>query len=227
MDKLILFDIDGTLIKNAPGHEEAFSKGIQETYGITADWDLINPHGMTDQQILMEILTKMGLSKREIKAKLMQCMQAMVNHFDLAIKSARAIVFEGVAELLEELKQRDFLLGLVTGNLEPIARGKLVLAGLNHYFRVGGYGSDNIKRTVLVKTAIKRAEENFVFRFRNNVVLFGDAPQDMHAGKEAGIFTIGTATGIYSREDLQKAGACRTVENLKNTREIISVLTQQ
>ncbi len=95
---------------------------------------------------------------------------------------------------------------------------------MNHYFKIGGFGSDDINRTNLVRLAIKRAEEKFNFKFNNNVFLVGDAPQDMKAGKEAGVKTIGVTTGIYSKEQLKNAGADFILETLKDKNKFLKII---
>ena len=112
-------------------------------------------------------------------------------------------------------------MGLVTGNLEPIARGKMKKLNLNHYFKVGGFGNEHIDRTDLVKIAIKKAQSNFDFIFSDNVYLFGDAPQDMKAGSEAGIIPIGVTTGIYSKKQLENAAATLVLNGFTDTEEIL------
>lgn len=224
MDKLILFDIDKTLIKSSKGHSTAFSEAFKIVYGIDTTIDIINPHGMTDQQIIIEVLKKNGLDEQTIKSKLEECMKVMVDSFNKIVAKDEIIVLNGVQELLEEINKHNVLMGLVTGNLEPIARGKLKKVGLNHYFKVGGFGSDDINRTNLVRLAIKRSEENFDFKFDNNVFLFGDAPQDMIAGKGANIRTVGVTTGIYSKKELENAGADFILNNLKNINKVLKII---
>lgn len=228
MDKLILFDIDKTLIKSSRGHSTAFSEAFRIVYGIDTTIDIINHHGMTDQQIIIEVLEKNGLDEQTIKSKLEECMKVMVDSFNKIVAKDEIILLSGVQELLKELNKHNVLMGLVTGNLEPIARGKLKKVGLNHYFKVGGFGSDDINRTNLVKLVIKRSEENFDFKFDNNVFLFGDTPQDMNAGNEAGIITIGVTTGIYSKEQLvENAAANYVVDNLKDTQKILNIVLKK
>ncbi len=227
MKGLILFDIDKTLIKSSTGHAAAFSEGFKMVYGVDATTELIVTHGMTDQQIIIEILKKKGLSDSQILPKIHECMKVMVECFDRIKDSIEVSVLDGVPELLEELKNQNFLMGLVTGNLEPIGRGKMEKAQLNHYFQLGGFGNDDISRTKLVKLAIRRAEENFDFHYDNNVFLVGDAPQDMHAGHEAGITTIGVTTGIFTKEDLEHAGADHVVDNLQDTQKILSIVSKR
>ena len=224
MQKLLLFDIDKTLIANAPGHKAAFSKAVKEVYGIDTTVEIINYNGMTDPMIIIGVLKKVGLKETEIMLKIKDCMKAMADHFEKLKDNDQMEILDGVPELLKELDKRNFLIGLVTGNLEPIAWGKMKRFKINQYFKVGGFASDNSNRTELVKIAIKRAEENYNFKFDNNVFLFGDTPQDVNAGNEAGIITVGVATGIYSMEKLKEAGASFAIDNLKDIKRILTII---
>lgn len=224
MDKLVLFDMDQTLIESSKGHDTAFSEAFRKVYGVDTTIDIINHHGMTDQQIITEVLKKNGLDEKTIESKLEECMKVMIDSFNEIVNSDEIILLDGVQELLEELNRNNVLMGLITGNLEPIARGKLKKVGLNHYFKVGGFGNDDINRTNLVKLAIKRTEENLNFKFNNNVFLFGDTPQGMKAGKEVGIKTIGVTTGVYSKKQLKDAGADFVVVNLKDKNGILKII---
>lgn len=224
MNKLALFDIDGTLINGFKGHMLAFSKAFLKVYKIKTSIEIINWHGMTDQQIIIDVLKKNNLNEKNIKSKLKECMKAMVSFFNKIIDKEEIILLEGAKDLLKELKKDNILMGLATGNLESIARLKMKRIGIIDYFKVGGFGSDDIDRAKLVKLAIKRAKENFNFKFSKNVFLIGDAPQDMKAGKEVGVKTIGVTTGIYSEKQLTEAGADFVVENLKNKKEILKII---
>lgn len=224
MDKLVLFDIDKTLITSSKAHDLAFSAAFKNVYGFDTNQRAINHHGMTDQQIIIEVIKKQGLTEEEVRSKLKECMQYMVDFYHKNSQSDEITVLNGVNKLLEELSKHNILMGLVTGNLEPIARGKLTTVGLNHYFIVGGFGSDDINRTKLVKLAIKRAQ-NQGFIVNNNVYLFGDAPQDMKAGKEGGAVTIGITTGVYSKEQLLEAGANYILESLQDKSKVLKILS--
>jgi len=222
---LALFDIDGTLIKgDTKPHSESYSEAFRKVYGVDASTDIINPCGMTDQQIIIEVLRKKGLKEEEVSPKMREAMKIMVEFFDKEIDNSEITVLEGASELLEELNKNNILMGLVTGNLERIARGKMKKVGLNHYFKIGGFGSDDINRTNLVRLAIKRAKERFNFEFNDNVFLFGDAPQDIKAGKGAGIKTVGVTTGIYTKEQLIDAGADFIIASLKDKNEILRII---
>ncbi|MDO8503546.1 MAG: HAD family hydrolase [bacterium] len=222
MNKLVLFDIDRTLlIGDGSGHPR-FSKAFKEVYGVDTDINVIDHHGMTDKQIIIEVLKKNGLDESIIKSKLESCADRTVDFFKENIGSQKIILLDGVEELLERLLKDGVFLGLVTGNLEPIARSKLEKVGISDYFKVGGFGSDDINRANLVKIAIKRAEENFNSKF--DVFLVGDTPRDILAGKEAQVRTIGVATGIHSLEQLENSGADFVLEDLKDTNKIMGII---
>jgi phosphoglycolate phosphatase-like HAD superfamily hydrolase len=226
MDKLVLFDIDKTLVKSSKGHKTAFTVAFKEVYGINISIDVIQYSGSTDQQIIFDVLRIMGLDEEKIKDKLDLCMERMVDAYDKMIDDDEIIILPGVKELLKEFEDDNVLMGLVTGNLEPIARDKMKKINLDHYFKVGGFGNEHINRTELVKIAIKKAQTNFNFVFSNNVYLFGDAPQDMKAGNEAGIIPIGVTTGIYSKQQLENAGASLILKDITNTKEILKYISR-
>ncbi len=107
MDKLVLFDIDRTLIKSSKGHRVVFSEAFKKVYGIETNIDIINHSGMTDQQIIIKVLKKNGLDEREINLKLENCMKVMITSFDKFINNDEIIVLDGVQELLKELDKHD------------------------------------------------------------------------------------------------------------------------
>lgn len=224
MNKLVLFDIDKTLTKSSKGHREAFRNAFIKVYGVDTGIDIINPDGMTDTQIIIDVMKKVGLGEQEVRSKLAECIQAMSEYFEGAVVNEEISTLEGVPSLLEELKRQGVLMGLVTGNLEAIARGKLEKAGIDHYFEVGGFGSDNTDRVELVRKAVKDAETRFAFPKEGQVFLVGDTPKDIAAGKEAGVATIGVATGAFSKEQLSGAGANFAVENLNDKSRIFEIL---
>jgi len=224
MDKLVLFDIDGTLIGGKHGHPKSYGDAIKAIHNIDFDVDWRGVQGMTDQQILTESLLKKSISKEIIQENMDKYMVEMKKSFNKSIVDSTIHPLEGVKELIIRLKSGDTLLGLVTGNLVSIAQAKLEKLSLWKYFDVGGFGSDDINRTNLVKLAIKRATEKFGFKFNDNTFLFGDAPQDMKAGKEAGVKTVGVTTGVYSKEQLENAGADFLLEDLKDTKKVLKII---
>ena len=148
----------------------------------------------------------------------------MVRNYAAIVKSEKIVMMPGVFDLLPRLEEHGIILGLVTGNLEQIARAKLKKVGIDHFFRVGGFGSDHINRTNLLKIAIQRAEAQFNFGSQRRVFHFGDAPQDMRASREAGVVPIGVATGLFTAQQLTSAGAQKVFPSLRNADDILGFL---
>jgi len=224
MRLLAFFDIDNTLIQSSSGHVAALLGAIREVYGLEVRIDVINHHGMTDQEIIIGILEKYRVDTDSIKSRLKDCLKSMPFKYAEIVESEKIVMMEGAVDLISKLEHTGFILGLVTGNLEKIARAKLKKIGIDHFFRIGGFGSDHINRTNLVKIAIKRAEEQFNFGSDRQVFHFGDAPQDMKAGREAGVVPIGVTTGVFSAEQLTSAGAEKVIPDLKDADDILGFL---
>jgi phosphoglycolate phosphatase-like HAD superfamily hydrolase len=221
MKYLVSFDIDNTLIKSSAGHVESLILAIKDIYGLKTSINVINHHGMTDPEIIIRILGKHEVDDKIIQSKLKRCMDDMQLHYAQIVQSENIVVLEGVFNLLSNLDQKGFLLGLVTGNLESIARAKLKKIGINDFFKFGGFGSDHISRTELVKIAVGRAANQFQLDDNNQIFHIGDAPQDMRAACEAGVTPIGVATGIFSTAELESAGASQVVPDLNNADAIL------
>ncbi len=224
MNFLATFDIDNTLIQSSAGHMKALISALKDIYGLTTDIDVINHHGMTDQEIITRILERYGVDHKDIQSNLQKCMNHMGSLYAQIVQSENIVVLEGVVDLLIRLDRMGFFLGLVTGNLEAIARAKLNRIKIGHFFKFGGFGSDHISRTELVKIAFNRSENHFNLAGSSQIFHFGDAPQDMRAAREAGATPIGVATGVFEAEELEDAGAYKVVPNLKNVDEILGLL---
>jgi len=224
MKYLVSFDIDNTLVQSSAGHMESLILAIKGIYGLATSIDVINHHGMTDQEIIIKILAKHDVDYKIVRSKLKSCLNYMQVHYAQIVQSENIVILEGVFELLTKLDQNGFLLGLVTGNLETIARAKLKKIGINDFFKFGEFGSDHMSRTELVKIAIRRACNQFDLDDNNQIFHLGDAPQDMRAAREAGVTPIGVATGIFSAEELKSAGAYRVVSNLKNADAMLGLM---
>lgn len=173
MKELALFDVDHTLVRGSGAQKESFSLAIKEVFGIEARMEDIDYQGKTDQMILVDVLEHHGMEKNLIQDNLPRLMQIMESEYGRLVNGDTVVVLDGVRELLDELKTRPVLTGLVTGNLALIARRKLRRADLDHYFHltfltrhsedgqghsegigIGGFGNDDINRATLVRLAI-------------------------------------------------------------------------
>lgn len=222
MDRLVLFDVDRTLIGRSQCHHDAFSYAFKKVYNVDVDIRIINYGGMTDPDIAIQVLKKIGLNEDEIMPKLGSCMDTIVDYFINNVKRDIIPILPGVKDLLESLEGNGILLGLITGNLEPIAWGKMKSIHIDHYFKLGGFGSDNIDRTELVKTAIEKARNDF--NFNGTTFVIGDTPRDIKAGFEADAKTIAVATGTYSMQELKEFNPDFVFQDLKEKEEILNVI---
>jgi phosphoglycolate phosphatase len=200
---LVLFDIDGTLVRRAgPHHREALAVGIRRVLKLETTTDGIPVQGMLDPDILTQMLRRAGVKSAEIRAALPEIQRAAERYYLRACPPLHEKHCPGVTPMLEKLTRRGMLLALVTGNLERIGWRKLDRAGLKPWFRFGAFAELAKTRGGLVKLAIRRARaEGWVDRSAP-VVLIGDAPQDIIAARENRIRSISVQTGITPVEDL-------------------------
>jgi len=220
---LALFDIDGTLVRGARCHYQAFVEAVRKFYGFKEDISGINYAGKTDPQILREALELGGFKEEEIEKNFRKCQEYMVQYYLENVHKEKVRALSGTVELLKELQSERTLLGLVTGNLKPIAYAKLNRAGLDGYFPFGGFGSDYEDRYLLVRRALELAKSQYGYK-ENKVLVIGDTPRDVHAAQVYSLKTIAVATGRYSVEDLERTGADYVLKNLKNKSEFLEIL---
>jgi phosphoglycolate phosphatase len=223
--KLLLFDIDHTLLQSSRGHRVAFEEGFREVYGENITIEGLELGGMTDRQIIVELMRVQRVPERVIQARLDQCIRTMEHRYAEVLKADELVVLPGVVDLLEALNRHsDVLMGLVTGNLETIAWGKMRKVGLAKYFKLGGFGNEDVVRSRLVESAIQLAIRRHGFVVANNVFVFGDTPKDVDAGHGARAIVVGVATGHFSKYDLKHAGADWIVDSLSEQEKIFDIL---
>ncbi len=224
MTPIVLFDIDKTLVARSSAHLKAFFAALSEVYGVQSELKVITHHGMTDQQITREVLKVKGVSESVINAGLSQCMAVMVARFAEFNPSDVVELLPGVKELLDAFANRGSYIGLVTGNLEPIAWGKLSKAGIARYFAFGGFGSDHSDRREMAALAIRRCGALYPGSVGSPVALFGDTPYDIAAARSVGALAVGVATGFPSRQQLCDAGADIVFDNLADTQAVLKAV---
>jgi len=208
MTKLVLFDIDGTLLLPNGAGSLAMQRALTEIYGTPGVLDQVSMAGMTDRSIIHQALTGAGFSPDEIQARWKPFTAALARHMALTVVERQVSLCPGVPALLDALAARDnVMLGLVTGNMENTAPIKLRAAGINpDLFRVGGYGSDDGDRNRLPAIAARRAEALTGRRFPgHSLVVVGDTPADVACGKSVGARTVAVATGVLPIEVLRAA----------------------
>lgn len=224
--KIPLFDIDGTLVKTAnPFHKKAFHYAFERVYKIDAYDSEINPEGMTDNQIILEVLKLHGLNEIEIKKNIKTATDLMAYFFVGSKNDMEIKPLGGVIELLSNLKSQDIPLGILSGNVEEIAWTKLEIGGIKNFFVFGAFGDKAFKRVDLVEIARQNAQKTLGRNFEtSNFVIVGDTPKDIKCARDAGINVIAVSTGIYSFEDLDKEKPDLLVKSLEEKEKIIDFL---
>jgi len=225
--KLVLFDIDGTLIWPDGSGRMAMDRALTEVFSISGPADSLPMAGKTDWQIIIELLAAVGLHQSSIQARLPECFQAIARHTAQTTRERHVRACPGVPRLLARLSAHpQVLLGLLTGNLASTAPIKLRSANLEPtLFCVGAYGNDRHKRSQLPAVAIARAQALTGRQFLGrDVVIVGDTPADVTCGKHLGVTAIGVATGHYSLQSLFAVGADHVFPDLTDTNTVIQAI---
>jgi len=212
-NKLILFDIDETLIDSGKAGIRALNSAFAELFGIEDAFENVKMAGMTDIQIMKEGLRINGLSDGNVRVN--DVINQYLSNLRKEIENPWKKVKPGVFEILDNLISESVPLGLLTGNLETGANIKLASFGLQKYFPAGAFGSDNEDRDKLLPIAISKFSELGVNTSPERCVVIGDTPRDVRCAKVHNAFCIATATGPYSKEALADAGADLVVDNLR------------
>jgi phosphoglycolate phosphatase len=227
--KLVLFDIDGTLLATEGAGKRAVTRALKDVFGSTGPADY-HFDGKTDPQIVRELMKLDGLDDKTIDAKMHRLLNLYVENLSYELRAPdktppRAL--SGVPELLDALEARaDVVLGLLTGNIERGARMKLDAVGIEFSrFRVGAYGSDHERRPQLPAIARERCRrQTGAFVQGAEVVVIGDTPDDMTCGRALGAQAIGVATGRFSVAQLLEHRPIAAFEDLSDTQAVVETI---
>jgi phosphoglycolate phosphatase len=232
MHRLVLFDIDCTLIDAHGAGGRAIFQAIKQVYGLQGELGGYSFHGRTDPAIVRDLTVlwmeadpvavvgeldggtqpqvvtalagRMGLSADRVDELLPACLARYVELLRDEVADGRVEVLPGIRELLQALAaDPGTTVGLLTGNVEEGARIKLAPTGLWPLFAVGAFGSDAAHRPELPAIAVAKAERLTGRAFvGKDIVVVGDTPADIECGRHLGVTSVGVATGRYTREQL-------------------------
>ena len=229
--KLVLFDIDGTILLTDGAGKRAIHRALEEVFGGTGPQDH-RFDGKTDPQIVRELMRLVGHSDEHIDARMTLLLDLYVKYLrdELGAGERGITVMPGIPALLTALRRRhDVVLGLLTGNLLAGAQAKLEAAGIDSsQFRVGAYGSDHETRAELPAVAQRRARDQLGIEISGaDVVVIGDTPADIQCGRTIGARAIGVATGHYSVEELRDHDPAAVFTDLSPTDDVVRAILSE
>lgn len=229
MPKLVLFDIDGTLVLTGGAGLRAMNRAGETLLGVPRILDGVPIAGRTDWIIFHDALQKIGRNlDRELFERLRAEHVANLRDEILAPGEGVKAVMPGIPELLDALDSHGGVhLGLLTGNFRDAAQIKLEHFDLWRYFSFGAFGDDSPDRNALVPFALERARASGLPEVQAaNVIVVGDTPHDIACAHAVGAFPVGVATGTYTADQLRASGASAVFRDLSDTNACLRLLTE-
>jgi phosphoglycolate phosphatase len=214
--RILLFDIDGTLVSTGGAGAVAWRRAFEELHGIPADIGQFTDAGMTDPDVGAKTFAAV-IGREPSPHELALLVQRRLEHLPEAIaESEKYRVLPGVPERLRSLSRAGHLLGLITGNGDGAAFIKLERGDLMRWFSFGAYATAGMDRAGIVRQAVARGEAFLGADVPNTeIFVVGDTPLDIQAAHAVGCTAIGVATGHFDAEALREAGADHVVETLE------------
>jgi len=214
--RLVLFDVDGTLVLGDRGNRRWFGDALLEVFGAAGDIDGHSFSGKIDPQIVIELLTGAGLAASAIEAGIPRVKEAYLSRLEENLRPDDLRLLPHVVELLERLHDRqEVAIGLLTGNWEVGARIKLSCFDLNRFFPFGAFSDGQRSRGDLPPVALKRAAEATGQRFAAaDSLIIGDSILDVQCAQQHGMKCLAVATGYTDLAELEAASPDWALQDL-------------
>ena len=224
--KILLFDIDGTLLLSGRAGYRALTSVFEELFGVASGFDDIPVAGMTDELILTAALERADVAADAETRQRFHSRYCELFAGEIQCPGPRKGLMPGVTALLEALSRcQDVRCGLVTGNFAKPARIKLEHFDLWRFFHFGAYGDDAAVRDALVPIAVDRARrEGVAVERADDVVVIGDTPLDVQCAAAADARAVAVATGSYDEAALRETGAHAVLTDLSDTVAVVDLL---
>jgi phosphoglycolate phosphatase-like HAD superfamily hydrolase len=217
LNALVLFDIDGTLLRRAgPHHRNALVEATRRVTGIETSMDGVPVAGMLDRDIVTAMLQQAGASRAVIRGKMPEIVQTAQSIYSRGCPDLRCRVCPGARMLLYRLSRRGVPAGLVTGNLTRIGWKKMERAGLRDYLRFGAFAELAKDRAGLVRIAVRHARSQGWIDRKSPIALIGDHPNDIRAAKANSVRSVAVATGVIGAEELARHSPDLLVEDMRS-----------
>jgi len=230
MRKLILFDLDGTLVDIFEEHLSAFLKSQKEVFGVDlSPEDLTKNIGQPARIVIGSPLLERGIDPKVIEERMETAYRSYKKHLEEGLKGmGEDAVLPGAVNLLEILSQRGEIIGLVTSNISTVGMMVIEKTGIAKYFRVQSFGDVANKKSEMISRAVELAREKYGFDSGKDSIFFvGDGAVDVRAGKEFGCRTVALATGMEKETDLEKEKPDFLFSSLENTEEVLKAFGDQ
>lgn len=225
--RLILFDIDGTLIFSGGIAARLMAESVSEKLSIPISWNILDFVGNTDRSIIHMLLCRSGVSESMLEEMTDQILANYLVKLKKALEKDNIIqILPGVKKLLARLHDDErFALGLVTGNIIEGAQLKLSVDNLFDYFPIGAFGDDDLNREQLPPIAIQRAEKYYRHFFeRSDIWIVGDSVNDIRSAQVNHLKSLAVASGHIKRDILETSRPTAILSNLFDTDEVVSIL---
>ena len=221
MTRIVYWDIDGTLLTTARAGVPALEDAVEHVTGVRPDLTSWHTAGLTDRMIVRDILADLGHTSPTHDAAVLETYAARLPQ---RLTEKRGRVLPGVVEALTALHEApDVHNLLLTGNVRAGAQAKLESYDLWHFFAAGGFADDGFDRIDIARSLLARTTERYGSGPARAGVIVGDTPLDVACGLTVGLRVLGVATGAFSREQLEEAGAWRAVDVLPSAGQLLEL----
>jgi phosphoglycolate phosphatase len=224
--RLVLFDVDGTLLSTGAAARTTFASALRDVYGTTGDIEGYAFEGRLDPLIVADLMRGAGVADETIAARRTDALALYLDRLEEALAERPPVLKPGVVELLDALeKVPGLVLALLTGNVERGARLKLSSAGIWHRFTFGVWGDDGSCRDELGPVALTRARPVTGVSFAGSeCVVVGDSRHDVACGLSLGARAVAVGTGRTALPALRAAGAHALLQDFSDTREALEAI---
>jgi phosphoglycolate phosphatase len=226
--KLIIFDLDQTLVDFLSVHDEVTRRLFKRLFNVDARLSEIDFAGKNLAENFRELARMKNIPEDIFQKKIHQLLESYDTAFSESLPSdATKYILPGARELLSELSRTDNIVALYTGDSPGIVGQVFHVTDLGKYFKFCLYGTEVETRADMVRLAVQKAEKMTGQQFKDkNIVIIGDSARDIECGKPFHALTIAVATGFHSKVQLSVAGADYLFENLKDYKEVLRAIKQ-